>query len=141
MFKSTKNKLVAVLEELTGDNQPLVKVYGYFEPSPQQYPVAMVFVYDGNAETRLDSHSNWLTAVFVIKVQLRVKNSETVENQRLDLIDSVLDKLRSASNIDTLGGTVEKFDVLNILPFDTEADQPLIGFDVVVSASKLVSIS
>jgi len=141
MFKAIKDKLVTILETLKGTNQPLKEVFGYIEPTPQLYPCAMVRISGTSTETRLDTNSNEVNAEFTIRVLLRVDNSEDAEDQRLDLIDSILDALRSATNVDTLGGTVEKFDVSSILPIEVNEDQPAFGFDLIVNASKIKTIS
>lgn len=141
MFKSIKNKLVDILETLQGTGKPLKAVFGYIEPTPQNYPCAMVRISGTSTENRLDTNSNEVTAEFTIRVLLRVDNSEAAEDQRLDLLDSILDAFRSATYVDTLGGTVEKFDVASIVQIETNEDQPAFGFDLIVNASKIETIS
>ncbi len=141
MFKDLKTKLVSVLSTITGDNKPLKAVYGYMEPSRQSYPCALVRVAGGSQEIRLDSDSNELVMEFVIRVIIREKNTEAVEDQRLDLIDSVLGAFRTTANVDTLNGLVEKFDIASITPLDINEDQPVFGFDILVQASKIQFIS
>jgi len=136
-YASVSSKLKTILETLKGTGKPLSNVYDYFEPSPQQYPVAMIKAI-GGSETRLDSASNFLDMRFIVKVLLRVKNTTTQEALRLSTLDAILDAFRASSYVDTLGGTVEKFDVLSITPFDSgSSDQPIIGYDIIVSASKI----
>lgn len=141
MFKTVKDKIVTILTTKTGVGQPLQEVYGYMNPSPQNYPVAMVRIAGASSEQRLDTASNVLTMQFVVRVLIREKNSQTTEDLRLDLMTALTDVFRTASNVDTLQGIVEKFDVSEILPIDVNEDQPAFGFDLILIASKIKPIS
>lgn len=141
MFKTVKNKLVTILQTLEGTAKPLKEVFGYIEPTPQLYPCAMVRLTGTSTEVRLDSASNEMVMEFTIRILMRVDNTETTEDQRLDLLDSIMDAFRTASNIDTLGGIVEKFDINSMIPIETSEDQPVFGFDLIVQASKIMLIS
>lgn len=141
MFKTVKDKIVTILTTIKGSGLPLKEVYGYMNPSPQNYPVAMVRVVGVSNEVRLDTASNELTMQFVVRVLIREKNSQTAEDQRLDLMTSLTDVFRLAANVDTLQGIVEKFDVSEIVPIDINEDQPAFGFDLNLIASKIKLIS
>lgn len=141
MFKTVKDKLKTILQTLEGTGKPLKEVFGYIEPTPQLYPCAMIRVSGTSTESRLDSGSNELMMEFTIRVLLRVDNSETAENQRLDLLDSIMDAFRTSANVDTLAGTVDKFDVHSMIQIETSEDQPAFGFDLIVQASKMMLIS
>lgn len=141
MFKTVRDKLVTILETLEGTSKPLKEVFGYMEPIPQLYPCAMVRVSGTSTETRLDTSSNELVMEFTIRVLIRADNTKATEDQRLDLIDSIIDAFRSTSNVDTLGGIVEKFDITSIIQIEANEDQPVFGFDLIVNASKIRLIS
>lgn len=140
MFKTVKDSIVTILGTVAGTTKPLKVVFGYMEPSPSQYPCAMVRVVNG-AEIRLDTASNFLTMDFVVRVLIREKNTQAAEDQRLDLMTSIVAVFRSTANVDTLGGIVEEFHVQAITPIDVNEDQPAFGFDLLLSASKIRLIS
>lgn len=139
-FLAVKTKLVSILNEITGEGEPLQKTFAYFEPSPQEFPAAMVRSLGASSEERLDSGSNFLTMLFTIRIVTRTKNTETAEDDLLGVVDAILDKFRAAENVDTLGGIVEKFDILSVEEYESQTDQPIIGFDITVAASKIKAI-
>ncbi len=141
MFKDVKDKLVNILTTLTGSGQPIQQVFGYMEPSPEAYPCAMVSITGNSNETRLDSDSNLQLVEFVIRVFIPQENNQDREDQRLMLTDAIFDAFRTSANIDTLGGLVDKFDLYVGNPVATNEDQPVFGFDLLVQASKLRTIS
>lgn len=141
MFKTVKDKIVTILNTKKGVGQPLQEVYGYMNPSPQNYPVAMVRVTGASSEVRLDTSSNVLAMQFVVRVLLREKNSQTAEDLRLDLMTALTDVFRTSANVDTMQGIVEKFDLSEIVPIDVNEDQPAFGFDLILIASKIKPIS
>lgn len=138
-FATVSAKLKTILEELEGVGKPLVEVYDWPNPSPDKWPSAFVRALGGSVEERMDSATNFLQMRFQIRIMLRAKNTQANEALRVSILDSVLSKLRSYA--DTLDGTVERFDIDTIEPVDYgNAEQPLIGFDIMVIASKLQSI-
>lgn len=141
-YLTTKNKIVTILESLTGSGKPLSEVAGWSNPSPENYPFAYVKISDGGSEERVDSSKNFLNMPFKITVLIRAKNTLDNENKRLTLLDSVLDELRKATSVDTLAGTVQRFDILDINPLDSQdGDQPLLGFEITTQASLLKTIN
>lgn len=140
-FASTRTKLKAILDEMEGAGQSFKAVFDYIEPSPQQYPCAMIrFI--GCTEERLDSANNLLNARFLIRVFFRAENTSSAEDLRISVIDSLVDKLREADNVDTLDGTVERFSVESGEYFSSDqADQPGDFFDFIVIASKIKAIT
>lgn len=141
MYKTVKDKIVAILTTKKGTGQPLQEVFGYMNPSPQNYPVALVRVAGVSTEQRLDTASDVLIMQFVVRVLIREKNSQAAEDLRLDLMTTFTDLFRTSSNIDTLQGIVEKFDMSEIVPIDISEDQPAFGFDLILIASKIKPIS
>jgi len=141
-YKTTKDQLVTILTTLTGSGQPLKTVSGWSDPSSEEYPFAYVRISDGGSEERVDSCRNNLHMQFKIVVKIRSKNTLANEDERLTLLDSVLDKLRETAYVDTLGGTVQRFDVLDISPIDIQdADQPELGFELITQSSLLKTIT
>ena len=141
MFKEVKDRLVTILGTITGTSQPLKATFGYMNPSPELYPCALVRVQGASQEIRLDTASNLLTMEFVVRVLIREKNTPPAEDQRLTLMTAVTAVFRSAANVDTLAGLVEKFDIISITTIDINEDQPAFGFDLVLQASKIRTIS
>lgn len=140
MFKAVKDQLETVLNTLVGSTKPLKAVFGYPEPSPQQYPCAVIHYLDSNEE-RLDSSSNFLTVRFVLRFMIREKNTAAANNQRLELMDSVYAAFRTSARIDTLGGVCQKFDFGAATMLNASEDQPIFGFDLIVSAGKIELIT
>ena len=140
MFKTVKDQIVTVLETLKGTGKPLKNVFGYPEPSPQEYPCAIVHFAEATEE-RLDTASNFTTVKFVIRVILREKNTEDANDQRLDILDSIYSAFRSPTYIDTLGGVCQKFDFGSTTMLNASEDQPIFGFDLIVQAGKIELIA
>lgn len=136
-IKANKDALVTVLEELEGVGQPLQDVYGYLNPTLDRFPVAMVGFAGGGRKTRLDTSADWLTTVFEVYVIFRESKTQTDIDQIYTTLDTVLNKLNSAANIDTLGGTVEKFDVDNFEPVQFTDATNVMGFKIQVSMSEI----
>lgn len=141
-FKSTKDKLVEILTELTGTGQPIAEVSGWSNPSPENFPFCYVKIADGGSEERKDSSKNFLHMPYKIVILFRSKNTEANENKRLTLTDSVLAKLREKENVDTLEGTIERFDILDITPLDIQDfNQPVLGVEIITRSSLLETIT
>ncbi len=140
IHKDIKDKLVTILTTLTGNNKPLQAVFGYGEPSPQQYPCVKV-QWVGGSETRMDNASNELIMDFHIRVYLREKNTQGAEDQRLDLVTSIHDALRTSANVDTLGGLVHKVEITSESALNVNEEQPVFGFDMNLQVKKLQLIS
>ena len=140
MFLAVKDAILDILESLVGTDQPFQEVFGYSEPTPQAFPCAMIRGVSGG-EAAFDSASNLMTANFVIRVLQRVENSESAEDQRLALIDYLCEVFRKKEIVDTLGGIVEQFTISSISFIETNEEQPVFGFDFVVSASKIKLIN
>lgn len=141
MFKDIRDNLYTILQGLTGSGKPFAECFPYFEVAFENYPAVMVRATGGSSEIRLDSASNLVSAEFTVRILLKAENNEEAENSRLDLIDAVLDEFRKQVNVDTLGGEVEKFDILNINMIEAEEGSPRIGADLVVSGSKIQYIT
>ena len=141
-FKDTRDKLQVIITELSGAGQLINVVYGYQPPSVSFFPYAVIKLVSGSVDDRLTTLQNFTKMTFVIRVLLTTKNTLENEDLRLDIIDAIVAKLRTSSNVDTLGNTVEKFDIANITVYDTDSGgQPMVGFDVEVNAYKVNSIS
>jgi len=144
-----RDKLVEIVEELAGAGQPLTQVYGRLKssyntnPTALLFPFAMVDVFEQSASERLDTASNLNTYSFIIRTVLRDKNKQEDADLRITIMEAFTDKLIENDVVDTLDGVVCKFDVVNITPFydpDTYG-QPIMGFDIIVNAAIIKSIT
>lgn len=140
MFKDIKDQIVTVLGTITGSGKVLKAVFGYPEPSPQQYPCAVVHFIEATEE-RLDTASNFVTVKFGIRVMLREKNTLAANDQRLDILEAVHAAFRSHTYIDTLGGHCQKFDFGQVTMLNATEDQPVFGFDLIALAGKIELIT
>lgn len=141
-FATVKAELVQMLDDLEGASQPLNVVFDYFEPKPDKYPCGMIRTWGGTTKERLDSANDWLTMRFIIRVLVREDNTSDTENLLDEILDLFVAKLNTASIVDTLNGTVEKFDVEDIVPLEIpDMNAPSVGFDILVSASRIQAIT
>lgn len=141
MLKTVKDKIVEIFTALSGDGQPLKAVFGYAEPMPQQYPCAMILWNNKAAEERLDSMSNYVPFSFVARVLIREKNDQDAEEKVMELADALTDSLRTTANIDTLQGLVEAFEIGEAQRIHSNEDQPVFGFDLILTGRKIRVIS
>ena len=136
-IKANKDALVTVLEELEGAGQPLQDVFGFMNPTLDRFPVAMVAYASGGTKTRLDTSADWLTSNFEVYVIFRESKTQDDVDQVYTVLDQVISKLTSTTNVDTLGGTVEKFDVVSIDPVQFTDATNVMGFRILVSMSEI----
>lgn len=141
-FASVKSKIASILSaDLVGSGKPLASVQEFFDQQPEVFPMACVDVAGGSLENRLDTSADLLTMSFVIRVYVtQAKNDKATSDRRISIMQSVLTTLRKRANIDTLDGTVQIFSIVSIEPFQTEAEMPLVGFDIVCQASKIEAL-
>lgn len=141
MIKTVKDKIVEIFGALAGDNKPLKAVFAYGQPIPKQYPCAMIIWNNRGPEERLDSASNYVPFSFIARVLVREKNDQASEEQVMDLADSLTDALRTVQNIDTLQGLVQSFEIGEAQRLHANEDQPVFGFDLLLTGRKIKSIS
>ena len=100
----------------------------------------MIRMFGGSREEKLDTDNDLLTMGFVIRVLFRSDSDAANETLKENVIDDILEKLRESANVDTLDGTVEKFEVLEVVPTEHGEGDPLTGFDVMVACAKIKAI-
>jgi hypothetical protein len=138
---SVRTKLKSIVDGLVGSTgKPFKVAYDYFEPQPTGFPCAMV-LWDNANETRLDSCTNEQNTTFKIRVLMTTKNSSAQETLRISVADSLLNAFRTSANVDTLGGTVEKFTLDDVSPISTDAERQYFYFELSITATKAVNIS
>jgi hypothetical protein len=133
------DKLKSILDSLTGTGQPLVSVFDWANPDPQEFPCLLIGIADGGVkEKRLDSADNEFEATFAIELLMKQELTRDSYRQRNDILNQVLAALRTYENYDTLDGTVEKMDVADFRMFHANgADAPRVGFDLYVRIVKI----
>lgn len=128
---------------IAGTTKLIRKVYGYFEPTPREFPCVLVFLKNFDEE-RLDFQDNQLNAQYVVKLcipQEEGTDNSEIEDLRLDCIDAILDRLRASDAVETLGGETFSTDISSGEPYmTTEAEFPMLVTDITIStsASKLI---
>lgn len=139
-FLQAKNKIKEILDTLTGAGATdlFSESFDYLEPSPKEFPVAMIGTFSGSGETIIDTAYNATVMQFVIRAYFENGNDAEAHDLMLGTLDSLLAELRKNDHY-TLDGTVQKFEVSpNIIVYYTDqTDQPVIGFDVIVNVLKL----
>ena len=143
MIKDIYNRAVEVMTQLKGTGQPLAEVYGYPEGSPQLFPCAIMDIEGGMTQEDTSSMSKWLSAKIIIRVLIRQKNAEVATIQRLEIMDAVLAKFTTTQYIDDLGGVCDLLDISAIEPMfiSGTSEQPLFGFDIILTAKKVMRAS
>lgn len=140
MIKTIFQKVVDIMEGLQGDGQPFAVVYGYPEAKPSLFPCALMDVDAGMRQEDLASHVKWLTVNVIVRILIRQKNAEAATLQRLELMDSVISRFTESDVFDDLDGTADIMDITAMEPIFFTGDQPLFGFDMVISAKKIMSV-
>lgn len=140
MIKTIFEKVVEVMETLKGTGQPLAEVYGYPEPSPQLFPCAIMDISGGLTQEDTSSMSKWLTVNVVVRVMIRQRNAQEATLLRLDIMDKVIEAFTTEDVVDDLGGVCDLLDIPSIEPLFVagSSDQPLFGFDIIISAKKVM---
>ena len=137
-FKATKDAIVTIL----GNVSTIGTVYGYPEPSPADWPCAIVVATGGSFEQRFDNQNNELRMEFKITVMIQLDYTQAKFDLLYEVADAAIAELRKTSN-DTLAGTVHAFDVAPAIEFvyTTDAAQPTMACTFTVAARKLMSIT
>ena len=139
-FKTTKDKLKLILDGLTGSgaDKLFAESFAYLEPSPEQFPCAMIGTFAGSGEEIADTAYNTTNMQFIIRCYLPNKNDLATHDLLLTTLDGLLAELRKDSNF-TLGGTVQKVEPGKQIAvyYTDETEEPVIGFDVLVNVLKL----
>jgi len=137
-FASTRAKLKSLIETtLEGAGNPLKEVFDYIETSPQLFPCAMIVPFGASNLNRLDCRDE-LVMGFLIRVVLNDKNNQATEDLRISVLDEFVDNLWTLANVrDTLDGEVEKVGDIEITPFSTQGEQPLVGIDFLIQATTI----
>jgi len=142
--RTIKTAISTILSDVVGVGFNIRKLYGYFEPSPAEFPCVMVYMRNAN-ETRLDFGSNQTNVEYSIKLIVPLEqraNSEAMEDLRLDCMDDVLDRLRKKDAVETLGGVVFKTEIIAGEPYmDNGANFPVLVTDLVLRTSRCENIS
>ena len=139
-FASAKDKLKLILDGHTGtaSNKLFSQCFDYFEPTPKQFPCAMVGILAGSGESMQDSEYNATRMKFVIRAYFKNSNDSATHDTLLDTLDTLLATLRDQANV-TLGGTVEMLDAspeIEVFYTDRESE-PVVGFDIILNVLKL----
>jgi len=139
MTKDIYLKIVEIVESLKGTGEPLAEVYGYPESHPTLFP-CVIMDSEGGSSNDISSNSKFITVNVVIRVLLRQRNASEATLQRLDIIDAFFARFYNSDNIDDLDGVA---DIVDIPTFTTmfiigTADQPLFGFDIIITAKKVL---
>lgn len=143
MIKEIYEKVNDIMDSLVGENQPLAVVYGYPEAQPDLFPCAMMDVDAGITQEDLASHAKWLTVNIIVRVLIRQQNMQAVTEQRMEIMDAVIQRFTEPDVFDDLGGVADIMDIPTIEPIfiASQADQPLFGFDIIVRARKVMVVS
>lgn len=133
-IQTFRDKIVEQLNTIRSDDdsQVLAEVHNWDNPSPRVFPSAMVYLAP-SSESRFDTARNMQEINFGVRVVWQVGNTQAQANGILSTLDAVLDLFRSPSNVDTLGGVVQKFSVREIQTIFAEEEQPFEGFEVILS--------
>ena len=83
---------------------------------------------DGDLEQRLDTNSNFTTMRYQALALWNVDDTDALGTSIAQAMDAVMNAFRTSTNVDTLDGTVDKFDISPPEPIQTEGDNPLVGF-------------
>ena len=135
--KANKDAIVLVLNGLVGAGQPLEAVYGYMNPTIEKLPCALVNFAEGGRDIRLDTSANWLSSFFAVYIVFRESKTQADVDQVYTTLDQVLDVFNSSSNVDTLGGAVESFNIESIDPVQFQEATVMMGFRILISMSEI----
>lgn len=140
MIKDIFEKVVEIMETLKGTGEPLSEVYGYPESHPTLFPCAIMDVDAGMTTEDYSSMTKNVTVNVIVRILIRQRNAQEATLHRLDIIDSLLTRFTTTENIDDLDGVADIVDITSIEPMFVAgaADQPFFGFDVVITAKKLL---
>lgn len=137
-FLAFKNNLKSIIDELVSqdDTQPFSEAHGHAEAEFEQWPAVVVHqLENGNENHQFQTNQTLLTMPYVIRAFWKADNTEETENNKLDALDKTLAKLRSAANYGNLGGAVDRFDILSVDPIAVESEEPLTGWQIIVSGA------
>ena len=120
--------------------QKLKNVEIVIEDNPTSFPCAIMDVEDGMKQEDVASQTKIFTTNIIVRVLIRQKNAEAATLSRLSIIDDILEAFTTKENIDDLDGVADMADVVSVSPMFvmSNSTQPLFGFDVIISAKKLM---
>ena len=140
-FATLSTKIQSILGGLVGTGETYVAAYGFFNPKPVGYPYLIIAPLAGSKETRLSSAENTLFMRYQILGIWKTDNELATETAKATAIDEILALLRKAANVDTLDGTVKRFDIEAIDPVETETSEPVTGFRITVTGMDVTDIT
>ena len=137
-YKSIKDGLATVLEELVGTGQTFNVLHKNFEAQLVNFPALLFRMVDSDGETRMDSESNEIHARFIVRAVFTYENSESADDTLLEALDEVCEHLREIPTRDILRGAVHRMDIEKTTFFDSQdSTAPVYGFDIVLNLAKL----
>ena len=141
IVKNIYDKVADIMDSLTGAGQPLAKAYSYPEAKPDLFPCSIMDLSAEILQEDLASRTKWLTVNVIVRVIMRQKNTEQATLQRIDILDLILDRFRDSDVYDDLGGVADIADISSVTPIFVVDSEQLFGFDIVVTAKKVVSVN
>lgn len=140
IIETVYNEIIAIMETLKGEGQPLAEVYNYPVATSPVYPFAIIDIEPGGTQIDEASNLKMLNFNFVVRCLFSQKNSEAAALQRLQVLDIVLAKFTEAGIADYLNNKVMRMDI-NFEPFATsQADKPVFGFDILIKCAQPMPI-
>jgi len=136
----TYAKIVEVMEELTGTDQPFLAVYAYPNANAELFPFAIIDIEQGSQSDE-SSNMKVLRQNFIVRCLFRQKSTEAATIQRIRALGLVIEKFTEAGIADYLDDTVIGMDIIKIDPFVISgSDQPTFGFDVVIQCRMTMEV-
>lgn len=142
MIKEIFEKISSTFDTIAGVGQVIAVVYDYPESNPVAFPCVVMDWSSGTKQEDSASRTKLLTVNVICRVLMRQKNSQLATQARIDISDAILTRFTAVDVFDDLGGVADFFDITSIDPvfINSQADQPLFGFDVVFTAKKIMSV-
>jgi len=140
-FASFSTKLQTILAGLVGAGKTYAAAYGFFNPEPIGYPYLVITPQAGSKEERLTTIENKLFIRYQILGIWKTDNELATETAKATAIDEVLALLRKKTNVDTLDGEVNRFDIESIDPVETETSEAVTGFRITVIGMVVTDIT
>lgn len=134
------DKIVEIMQELTGTGQPFAAVYAYPNASAEVFPFAIVDVERGSQSDEA-SNKKILKQNFIIRCLFRQKSTEAATEQRIRAMGLVVEKFTESGRADYLENTVHAMDIVSIDPFVVSgSDEPIFGFDMILQCQMSMTV-
>ena len=132
-----------ILAPLAGSSAelPLAEVNAYDKKEGLSLPAVNITVEEPFTVNREDTAHNERTTIVTVRLLVANIDGETAELARLDVIDAILDKLDQQSTIDTLNGVQDIWEVSEVVRFESDDSESIMGWEFFITGRNAVEFT